>query len=58
MRGIGQTFPLCMGEGESPGCTCCLCVGGRVRGIGQTFSLCMGEERVLVGPVACVWEGE
>ena len=30
-------------ERESPGCTCCLCVGGRVRGIGQTFSLCMGE---------------
>ena len=29
-----------------------------MRGIGQTFPLCMGEERVLVGPVACVWEGE
>ena len=43
VRGIGQTFPLCMGEGERPGWTCCLCVRGRVRGIGQTFSSCMGE---------------
>ena len=45
MRGIGQTFSSCMGEGERPGWTCCLCVGGIVRGIGQAFPLCMGGGR-------------
>ena len=64
-------FLLYVGR-ESPGCTCCLCVGGIVRGIGSDLFLVYGGGRVLVVPVLvcggivrgigqtfpCVWEGE
>ena len=43
MRGIGQTFSLCM-------------VG--IEAILRPFPCVRGRERGLVGPVACVWEGE